>query len=411
MKILIVSQYFWPENMRINDLVRDLIERGHKVTVLTGLPNYPEGSVYEDYKSNPASYSNFHGAEIVRVPMVARGSNNLSLILNYISFLVSASVIGLWRVRSSKFDVVFSYAVSPILSSIPAVLLGKRKGIPVYIWVLDLWPETLKAVGVVKSKKVLDLVGVVVRWVYDRCDYILMQSRAFEKSVLRYSSDSADPGRLIYFPSWAEDDFLGEISTESAILKPDSKVFTIVFAGNLGEAQDFPAVLDAVEATKHLPVRWVFVGDGRMTDWIKSEVATRQLENVLLPGRHPVSAMPPLFKAADALLVSLKTNEIFGMTIPGKVQTYLASGKPILAMIDGEASKVVRESGAGLSCPSGDSQGLADIVQELVEMSPTDREKMGSYGTTYYKEHFAKKSVMDKLEDLFRKERMVSRVG
>lgn len=403
LKVLIVSQYFWPENMRINDLVEGLIQRGHEVTVLTGWPNYPEGRVFEDFRRSPEQYTEYRGAKIVRVPFIPRGKRSITLILNYMSFFVSGSVLGPWKLRGNRYDAIFVYAVSPIMSAIPALVVGKLKKIPVFIWVLDLWPETLKAVGVLNSARLLELVGKTVSWIYNRADYLLLQSKAFSTSVTQYCTRAMPSERLVYFPSWAEDGFSNLPAEGSSLLERDLQSFTILFAGNLGEAQDFPAILDVAEGLRgELAIRWVIAGDGRMSEWLEQQVADRGLDNVFLLGRHPLDAMPALFATADALLVSLKTNEVFEKTIPGKVQAYLASGKPILGMIDGEAARVIEEAGAGLACSSSDRPAFARIVSQMAQMTPPQREAMGALGKHYYDEHFSKEKLFSNLVSLFR---------
>lgn len=402
LKVLIVSQYFWPENMRINDLAAGFVERGHQITVLTGLPNYPEGKIYPEFEKKPKKYAVYERAEVVRVPILPRGRSSIRLALNYLSFFVSASVVGPLKLKNKEFDVVFVYAVSPIMAAIPAIVIGRLKRAPVFVWVLDLWPETLEAVGIVKEKRLLSVVGKGVSWIYNRTDYILLQSQGFYGSVKNYCTASIDDKRLVYFPSWAEDDFSGEVE-KSDLLEKDDSTFTIVFAGNIGESQDFPAILKAVEQIeKNASVRWVIVGDGRASSWLKTEVESRNLMNVHLLGRHPLEKMPPLFAIADALLVSLRTNEVFSKTVPGKVQAYLASGKPIIAMIDGEAARVIEESGAGMACGSGDAAGLANIVQTLANLPEEKRAQMGAKGKRFYLESFSKERLFDRLESLFR---------
>ncbi|NLT87313.1 MAG: glycosyltransferase family 4 protein [Pseudomonas lactis] len=402
LNVLVVTQYFWPENMRINDLVRDLSEKGHIVTVLTGLPNYPEGSVYERYRAQPDSFMEYSAAKVVRVPLIPRGKRSISLILNYLSFFSAASTVGAWKLRGKKFDAVFVYAVSPIMAAIPALVIGRLKKAPVFIWVLDLWPETLRAVGVLRHPGLLAVVGKMVSWIYNRADYLLLQSHGFFENVKGYCTKAIAPERLVYFPSWAEDDFSG-VAPPSPLLTRDDTVFTVLFAGNLGDAQDFPAVIEAAQALAgKVAVRWVIVGDGRMSDWLTGQVKSHQLDNVLLLGRHPLEEMPSLFACADALLVSLKTNDVFEKTIPGKVQAYLASGKPILGMINGEAARVIDESGAGLSCPSGDAMALARITLELATTSSEERARMGNFGREYYLENYSKPTLLARLEQLFR---------
>lgn len=404
LRVLVVTQYFWPENMRINDLVRDFTEKGHSVTVLTGLPNYPEGKVFSEFEATPERFNNYFGADVVRVPMLARGKRSITLMLNYFSFFTSASAIGAYKLRGKEFDAVFVYAVSPIMAAIPALVLGRLKRAPVFVWVLDLWPETLRAVGVLKNPKLLSLVGKMVSWIYNRTDYLLMQSHGFFENVKTYCTKDIAPERLVYFPSWAEDDFSAAQPLDSTLLAADDNVFTVVFAGNLGEAQDLPAVLDAAEQlVGKVAVRWVIVGDGRMSEWLNQQVQSRGLDNVLLLGRHPLEEMPGLFARADALLVSLKTNDVFEKTIPGKVQAYLASGRPLLGMINGEAARVIDESGAGFTCASGDAQGLARITLALANTQDMQLRTMGESGREYYLNHFSKSRLLARLEELFQK--------
>lgn len=401
MKILIVSQYFWPESFRINDLAADFVRRGHDVTVLTGLPNYPEGALNEDYRRDPAAFDAYRGAQIARVPHVLRGTGKISLMLNYLTYFLSASTIGAWKLRKREFDVMFVYAVSPITAAIPAIVLGRLKKAKVFLWVLDLWPETLSAVGIVKSDRILRTIGVMVAAIYERCDYILIQSRGFLESVSRHSPDSR--GKIVYFPSWAEDVFSQSSDVKQDVLVRDDSVFTVMFAGNMGEAQDFPAILDAVEQLKdNNKIRWIVVGDGRLRAWVTEQISARGLgASISLMGRFPVEAMPSFFACADALLVTLKANEIFSQTIPGKVQAYLAAGRPIIGMIDGEARRVLEQSGGGMVSASGDSTGLADIVLRMSAMTAPELTAMGGRARTFYTQFFDRDTQFAKLENYF----------
>lgn len=402
LSILIVTQYFWPENMRINDLVKAFIAKGHEVTVLTGKPNYPEGRVFKEFSEAPEKFSNYCGATVVRIPMVARGKTNITLSLNYISFFLSATLFGYLRLRNKKFDSIFVFAASPIFTAIPAIVIGFLKKAVVFVWVLDLWPESLSAVGVVQNKMILKFVGKVVSWIYNRTDYILMQSRDFQNSVMRYCTKAISHSRLIYFPNWAEEVFLNLPKAGSGPLKVDDNTFTILFAGNLGECQDLPSVLNAVEKLAGVvPVRWVFVGDGRMSGWLQEQVSIKGLSNVMILGRHPLEAMPSFFASADALFVSLKVNEVFEKTIPGKVQAYLAAGRPIIAMLDGEGRRVIEESRAGFACRSGDVDALVRMVSSAARMPSHEWEDMGKNGRRYYLENFSREKLFDRLELMF----------
>jgi glycosyltransferase involved in cell wall biosynthesis len=399
LRILVVSQYFWPENFRVNDLVKEWMQRGHEVTVLTGIPNYPAGKVFDAYRERPSAFFEYEGAEIVRVPMLPRGTGGLRLMLNYLSFVLGACIFGSWLLRNKSADVIFVFEPSPATVGLPAVLLGKMKNAPVVFWALDLWPETLAAIGVIRSPRVLGWVGHMVRFIYNRCALVLGQSRGFLGSIARYCDDKA---KIRYFPSWAEDVFT-DASVQPAPEVPKwADGFTVVFAGNIGEAQDMPAVLDTAERLKdNASIRWIIVGDGRKSDWLRSEVARRGLdEQVLLPGRFQVERMPSFYAHADALLVSLKRDPVFSMTIPGKVQSYLMAGIPLLGMLDGEGAAVIREANAGLTCDAGDGSGLAQAVLTLTAMPPEKRKQMGLNGRKYAQQEFGRAQLMDRLEAL-----------
>jgi glycosyltransferase involved in cell wall biosynthesis len=399
LRILVVSQYFWPENFRINDLVREWVYRGHEVTVLTGIPNYPSGKVFEAYRHQPGAFAEFEGAKVFRVPMVSRGGGSLRLMLNYLSFVLGGGVFGPWLLRSIETDVIFVFEPSPVTVGLPAIWLGKIKKAPVVFWALDLWPETLAAIGVVRSPLVLGWVGKMVRYIYSRCTLVLGQSQGFLANIARYCDQKA---KIRYFPSWAEEVFAEGAVLPAPEVPPWADGFTVVFAGNIGEAQDMPAVLDAAERLKdNASIRWVIVGDGRKSDWVKCEVARRGLESrVLLPGRFPVERMPSFYAHADALLVSLKRDPVFSMTIPGKVQSYLMAGIPSLGMLDGEGAAVIRDANAGLTCEAGDGAGLAKAVLTLAAMSPAERHQMGSNGRKYAQQEFGRTELMGRLEAL-----------
>ena len=398
MRLLVVSQYFWPENFRINDLVTELVRRGHQVTVLTGLPNYPDGKIFQEFCDAPSRYSHYEGAKVIRVPLMPRGQGGLRLMLNYLTFAVSASVIGLWELRGRQFDAILAYEPSPITVGLPAAVMRAVKQAPLAFWVLDLWPETLQAIGVVRSRALLQTVGKLVTFIYKRCDLILAQSRSFIPQIQKYAGSNS---RVVYFPNWAESvfDMQHAVPAAEVSLKPGS--FNVMFAGNIGDAQDFPAILVAAESLKsHAHIRWLIVGDGRMAGWVADEIRRRHLQDcVYMLGRHPVERMPSFFKHANALLVSLKDEPIFSMTIPGKLQSYLASGIPVVAMLNGEGAEVVRSSRAGLTCPAGDHAGLAAAVLKLSQMTHEEHDAMGRNGRDASVREFDRDTLISQLEE------------
>jgi glycosyltransferase involved in cell wall biosynthesis len=402
MKIMIVSQYFWPENFRINDLTQELMRRGHSVTVLTGIPNYPQGTVFEEYRKNPKEFMHYGEATVWRVPMLVRGHGTMRLFLNYLSFVLGACLYGPWRLRGKQADVIFVFEPSPVTVGLPAILLGRIKHAPVVFWALDLWPETLTAIGVIRSPIILRWVGHLVRFIYERCTLVLGQSRGFLASIAKYCSDAH---KIRYFPSWAEEVF-NQVDFAPACEVPMRKdVFNILFAGNIGEAQDLPAVLNAAESLKHraAAIRWLIVGDGRKADWLRAEIERRGLQDCfLLLGRFPVTRMPSFYAHADALLVSLKKDPVFSMTIPGRVQSCLMAGVPLIGMLDGEGAGVIREANAGLVCPAGEADSLASIVLKMAAMNADQRRQLGINGRAYAYKEFDRGMLMDKLEALLR---------
>jgi colanic acid biosynthesis glycosyl transferase WcaI len=400
-RILIVSQYFWPENFRINDLAKELVLRGHSVIVLTGIPNYPTGSVFDAYRENPSAFTNYCGAQVRRVPMLARGDSAVRLFLNYLSFVLGACFCSPWQLREHQVDVIFVFEPSPVTVGIPAILLGKIKRAPVVFWALDLWPETLAALGVVRSKRVLGWIGGLVRFIYERCTLVLGQSRSFFQSIAEYCSDT---DKIRYFPSWAEEVFSQPNLVPAPEVPHVEGVFSVLFAGNVGEAQDLPSILLAADLLKDNPaIRWLIVGDGRRSDWLREEVKRRGLQDrVFLLGRFPLERMPSFYAKSDALLVSLKKDPVFSMTIPGKVQSYLLAGLPLIGMLDGEGARVIAEANAGLVCAAGDAEGLAAAVIEMAAMSSETRRQLGLSGCRFAQREFGRSLLIDKLEALLR---------
>jgi colanic acid biosynthesis glycosyl transferase WcaI len=397
MRILVVSQYFWPENFRVNDLVAEWGSRGHGVTVLTGLPNYPEGRVFESFRADAAPFLEYAGAPVIRVPMLPRGEGGLQLALNYASFAISACIVGAWRLRGREFDVIFVFEPSPVTVGLPAVLQRRLKRAPLAFWVLDQWPETLVAVGAARSPWVLAAVGRLVSFIYRRCDLLLAQSRSFIPQIRRYAGPRP---HVEYFPSWSDSTPAAGHADPAPEVPPLPGVFTVLFAGNIGDAQDFPAILDAAERLKDRPdIRWIVVGDGRRAEWVAAEAQRRGLnERFLLLGRFPLERMPSFFESSDALLVSLRPDPIFAMTIPGKVQSYLAAGRPLLGMLDGEGAELIERGGAGLVCRAGDSTGLATNVARMADTPAADRAAMATRATELSTSEFDRDQLMGRLE-------------
>jgi colanic acid biosynthesis glycosyl transferase WcaI len=397
LRVLVVSHYFWPENLRINDLALELLRRGNSVTVLTGQPNYPEGSIYQAYRARPRDFDRYHGVEVVRAPIWPRGRNRVSLALNYVTFAAMGCLVGAWKLRRRKFDAIFVFGASPVTAALPAVLMRRLKRAPLLFWVLDQWPESLAAVGVVTSKWLLKVAGSMVSFIYNRCDAILSQSHALIPLVRKYT---ATPECVSYFPSWSEP--VGQVASAMPApeVPPKNGAFDVMFAGNVGAGQDFESILDAAEALRsYANIRWLVVGDGRMAPWVREEVVRRGLqEQFLMLGRYPLDRMPSFFRQADALLVSLRADPVFALTIPGKLQTYLETGIPILGMLDGEGKEIIEKSQAGFSCSAGDSAGLAAAVLKLSSMSVAERSAMADRGRAFALQEFDRDRLIGNLD-------------
>lgn len=396
MNILVVTQYYWPENFRVNDLVEALAARGHRVTVLTGLPNYPGGSFFEGYGCTGPYRETHGGARVVRVPLVSRGNGGrFRLALNYLSFALMASLIGPLRL-GRNLDAIFVHEPSPVTVGLPAIVMKRITGAPIVFWVLDLWPESVAATGAVHSPRFIGWIARLVRFIYRRCDRILVSSRGFIPNVLAAGGEEA---KLRYFPNWAEPQY-GPRQRAAPPPAPLPDGFRVMFAGNVGAAQDFPAILDAAQQLKAEPgIHWVILGEGRMLAWVRDEIGRRGLAaSVHLLGQHPASSMPAFFAHADALLVSLSDDPVFALTVPAKVQAYLACGRPILAMLDGEGARVVEEARAGIVCTPGDSAALARAVLALSRMQDEQREQLGANGLALARAEFDREALMAQLE-------------
>jgi colanic acid biosynthesis glycosyl transferase WcaI len=396
-RILVVTQYFWPEDFRINELVAELAVRGHSVTVLTGKPNYPDGEIFPAFKADPARFAEYRGVRVHRVPMLPRRKGTLHLLANYVSYALSATFYGAIALRDHEFDATFVFEPSPVTVGLPAVTLRKIRGWPVAFWVLDQWPETLSAVGILKSPRALGWAGKLTAFIYRRCDIVMTQSKGLVDVARKYAGPAT---RLLYFPNWAESDYVGGDAAPAPEVPDAAGTFSVMFAGNIGESQDFPALLAAAEALKADDrIRWLIVGDGRAAPWVRQEIARRGLaDRFLMLGRFPQERMPSFFRRADSLLVSSKPDPVFSMTVPGKIQSYLAFGLPILGMLDGEGARVIEDARAGLTCPAGDAAALAAIVSRMADLPADQRRAMGERGVAYARREFDKDLLMARLE-------------
>jgi|SRR5450830_77856 len=399
MRILVVSQYFWPEGFRINEVASALKVHGHEVEVLTGKPNYPEGKFFSGYAAWGVNKESWRGIPIYRIPILARGSKcAVKLALNYLSFIISGLLFAPWLLKQAKYDVIFVYGVSPIFQVIPASLLGWIKGVPVVLWVQDLWPQSAEATGYVKSPFLLKLLEKFVRFTYAHTDLLLVQSEAFVKPVSKLAPNIP----IVYYPNSVEKEFYSPQAISIPHIESLQSGFTVLFAGNVGAAQAMETIVAAAEKLQIYPkIKIVILGRGSKIDWVAQQIVEKKLTNLYLEGRFPVETMPTLMRQASTLLVTLTKQPIFELTIPSKIQAYLAVGKPIIACLNGEGARLISEAKAGVAVKAEDSEGLAQAIIKLFQMSEPEREEMGTNGRAYFKQHFDEEKLTTELIKYF----------
>lgn len=403
MKILVISQYFWPESFIINDIVRTLDEQGHEVVVATGKPNYPDGEVFEGYRASGTQRERYlERIEVLRVPLWPRGAGGAkNLILNYLSFVITGLLFLPWMLRKREFDAILVFAPSPITQAIPAIALKWLKKAKLALWVQDLWPESLSATGFVQNPHLLKVVGWMVRSIYRHCDTLLVQSRAFFEPVARYAARE----KIQYYPNSLDVCSPGlVVPISSGLSELLENHFCVVFAGNLGTAQALDTIVQAAIQLQDDPhIRLVLVGSGSRLEWLKAQRQKHGLSNLVLAGRFPMDVMPSIFERSSALLVSLNDEEAFAQTIPSKIQAYLAAGRPIIASMNGEGARVVREACAGLASPAEQVRPLVANICCMRALSVAERAAMGASGRAYFDLHFEMSSQVALLAKLLQR--------
>lgn len=396
MKLLFISQYFYPEEFRGNEIAEDWVKRGDDVTVITAIPNYPAGKFFKGYGLFQKRREKVMGINIIRVPVFPRGSGSrVMLMLNYLSFAVSSSFICAFHSLRKKYDIVFVQQLSPVTMAIPALIVRKIQKIPLVLWVLDLWPESLTSAGNVNNRYVIRFFNWIVKKIYQHSDQILISSASFRHSII---SKGDFNHKINYFPNWAEDSF------EHISNKPDKipnlpDGFIVMFAGNLGEAQDLESVFKAILQLKNQTnIKFVFLGDGRKKKWIENYIEMNGLQDsVLCLGRYPIKTMPQFFEKADVMLVSLKNELIFNYTLPAKVQAYMLSGKPIIGMLNGEGAQLIDKATCGYCVEAGNFKELALKIQQLSITEKQLLKQLGENGKRYANLNFNKSMLMDEL--------------
>ena len=394
MKILIVCQYYYPEQFRVNDISRSFVEAGHDVTVLTGLPNYPSGKIPKEYRFFRRRREVIQGVKVIRVPLIARVISSLRLGANYISFMLSSWIYSLFC--GKDYDAVYVHQTSPVTMAVPALAVGRRAGAGVMLYCLDIWPECLAAKGIPPRSPLYRMMLWFSRFIYRRVDLLAVSTLSFKKN-LKENFD-LDPSRVEYIPQYAEDLFSRERCPEI----PHEGV-NFVFAGNVGEMQSVETIVRAAAATKDLKcLTWHIVGDGSAKTRCEALAESLGLGGtVRFHGSHPLEEMPRFYGMADAMLVTMAAGGGAGDTLPGKMQTYLAAGKPVLGAAGGETREVILRSGCGLCCGPGDYEGLSRLAREFIG-EPAKWKVYARNSMKFYRDNFEKSAFIHKTLELLK---------
>ena len=398
MRILLVTQYFYPEVFKSNDLAFELVKRGHHVDALVGIPNYPDGKYFKGYGIFKKRHEVVNGVNIYRVFQTPRGKGGWRLPINYFTYVIFGCLRVLFQFAwKKKYDCIIGHEPSPIFQAYPALLLRKIRKTPFYYWIMDLWPDAMKSGGGVNNQKLLDNVDKLVKGIYRQTDKILITSERFREPIAA-KGDFAD--KIIYFPNWSDDILQMDDSYEIPQL-PDG--FKIMIAGNLGKSQNLEAVTEVMLGLKDIPeVKWVFVGGGSRREWLEEFIKENGLEDrAVCLGQYPFKTMPAFYKQADAMLVTLRAGfPHLEAVVPARLQSYMSAGRPVLAMIGCGGADIIEESQCGYAVPAGDSKALIEVIKGKVLIDRDAFEKLGQNGRDSYMKHYRLNDCIDNLEKI-----------
>lgn len=392
MNILIVSQYFYPENFRVNTLARELVQRGHEVTVMTAYPQYPGGVIFEGYGFDKAYEKQWHGVRIHRVKTYPRGRGALGLLRNTVSYVISGNR---WvKNCREKFDAVYVFEVSPVTVGLPAVAYGKKFGTPVFFNLQDLWPENVHEVLGIRFAPLTWLINRIVDRIYRNSHRILCASNSFVENL---KAKGVPEEKLVFWPQFCLDPRTGEMQRPE-ILGEDT--FNVVFTGNLGDAQGLDLMMEAARELKDSNIRWYLVGDGRARNHLEELTKEYGLEDrVIFTGRVSEAEANQFVSFADCAYLSFRDNPLFHMTIPAKLQTYLACGTPVLAAAGGESAAIVSQNHCGIAVAPR-LEDLTQAVRKMLALSPEERRHMAESARACYEKNFTMKDLVDRLETM-----------
>jgi glycosyltransferase involved in cell wall biosynthesis len=395
-RVLLVTQYFYPEGFKSNDIAFELASRGYKVDALVSIPNYPQGKYFDGYSLFKRRREVINGVNVYRAFQIPRGKGGLRLMLTYISYVISSVMwVLFFFVWKKRYDAIIVHQTSPIFQAIPAVLLKKLRKTPVYTWVLDIWPDAMKSGGGIKNKRLLSIVDKIVVWVYKNSNKILISSKRFADLILP-KGNFAD--KIVYFPNWSDD--IMQMSSANASLPNLPEGFKIMIAGNLGTAQSLDCVAQAMLLLKdEEDVNWVFVGDGSRKEWLETFIRDNGLQDkAVCVGRYPASYMLDFYNQANAMLVTLRAGfPHLEAVVPARLQSYMSAGRPVLAMIGCGGADIISEADCGYSVPAEDAVAFADLVRNKVLIYREEFENKGARGRAYFLKYFTKENCIDNL--------------
>lgn len=394
-KLLIVSQYYYPELFRINDMCAEWVKRGYDVTVLTGIPNYPQGEFFPGYGWLKKRKEIKDGVRIIRIPIISRGKSNLRLALNYFSFVVSGYLWGLFT--KEKPDLVFAFEVSPMMQILPAIWFAKRRGIPCLAYVQDLWPECFIEATGISTPFIIKSINKMADYIYHHCQKIFVTSSSFKCAVVERGIAQ---DKVIFWPQYAED-FYRPSENVSPLLPRDGR-FTIAFTGNIGTAQGLELLPKVARSLKDggYDVHFVIVGEGRGKPLLDEAIRQHQVEDVFtFLGQKPPEEIPAILAGADAAYLSFSDKPLYQMTLPAKLQSYMACGMPLIASAEGETKKIIEDAACGVCCETGNAPALTNTIIDFMSLPENVRADMGLRAKAYAEKHFLKSTLMDKMDD------------
>ncbi|MCX7735012.1 MAG: glycosyltransferase family 4 protein [bacterium] len=396
--LLIISIHFYPEQFRINDIALELKERGYKVKVVTGIPNYPVGKIYKGYGFFKKRRENWNGIRIERLLIIPRGRSKFKLFLNYISFVISGYF---WALREKeKHDIILVYAVSPIFQALPALKYAKRYNVPCYLYLQDLWPDSLIVAGGVKNKFIISAVSKVVNFIHQKSTKIFVTSQSMRETLLQRNVPDE---KIIYLPQYAEEFYVPLEKKE--INEIDVSKFNITYTGNIGYVQGLDILPKAAKILKEKGITNVvfnIVGDGRYKRELIELIKSLGVEDLFrFIDIVPATRIPEILAASDIALLSYMPNELLSKYIPAKLQTYMACGKPIIAVADGETKRIIQEAKCGRCVRPGEPNELVDAIVNFLNAKDETIMNLGRNARRYYEENFDKNKIIDKLENIF----------